>query len=340
MERRLYLLSIITKYKFTKEQTKFFAPMKYLEHKLLDVNSELLEWQRMLGGEIVNNTLHCTYGTIKTFDFTTHQMLIMKLNLNEEAHVMRIISKQRLYYPIIFSGNSIFEPSIDKTTVVNSSNSLSTGIYFSSRDGIIRYPSNYNIQLVILRLPLDCFRQILPTKHPFLSLLKNGKEYHFYESISVEMKIVMHNLVTEEYAESRIEKELAYARSWELFILFAHSFFFRRQNHFTPISEQNKLKIQHIKELILEDLSRPKTIDILVQVCGMSATKLRAMFKEVYGMSIYQFFQENRMEKARQLLKEKKLNVSEVAYHLGYTHLGHFSEAFKKRYNCLPKNFK
>ena len=92
--------------------------------------------------------------------------------------------------------------------------------------------------------------------------------------------------------------------------------------------------------MILEDLSLPKTIDVLVQSSGMSATKLRALFKEVYGMSIYQFFQENRMEKARQLLKERKRNVSEIAYELGYTHLGHFSDAFKKRYNCLPKNFK
>ena len=90
----------------------------------------------------------------------------------------------------------------------------------------------------------------------------------------------------------------------------------------------------------MSDLSSPKSIEQLTRFGGMSATKLRASFKEIYGMSIYSLFQEHRMEKARELLSEGGKSVSEVAYLLGYTHLGHFTGAFKQKYHCLPKDFK
>ena len=99
-------------------------------------------------------------------------------------------------------------------------------------------------------------------------------------------------------------------------------------------------KLQEVREYMLSDLSAPKDINELTRFSGMSATKLRASFKEVYGMSIYNLFQEHRLEKARELLAEGGKSVSEVAYMLGYTHLGHFTGAFKQKFQCLPKDFK
>ena len=99
-------------------------------------------------------------------------------------------------------------------------------------------------------------------------------------------------------------------------------------------------KLQQVKEYLLQDLSVPKNIDELTRYSGMSATKLRASFKEVYGMTIYNLYQEHRMEKARELLLEGNKSVSEVAYQLGYTHLGHFTGAFKQKFNCLPKDLR
>ncbi|QYO64799.1 helix-turn-helix domain-containing protein [Leptolyngbya sp. 7M] len=43
------------------------------------------------------------------------------------------------------------------------------------------------------------------------------------------------------------------------------------------------------------------------------------------------------MEQAEQLLRSRKMRVSEVAHAVGYSHLGHFTEAFKHTFGITPK---
>jgi AraC family transcriptional regulator, transcriptional activator of the genes for pyochelin and ferripyochelin receptors len=43
------------------------------------------------------------------------------------------------------------------------------------------------------------------------------------------------------------------------------------------------------------------------------------------------------MEAARQLLVSGQMTVSEVTYHIGYSNVSSFSEAFKKHFGYLPR---
>jgi AraC family transcriptional regulator, transcriptional activator of the genes for pyochelin and ferripyochelin receptors len=43
------------------------------------------------------------------------------------------------------------------------------------------------------------------------------------------------------------------------------------------------------------------------------------------------------MQKARELLMEKQMTVSEVAYFIGYNNIGSFSAEFKKRFGYTPR---
>jgi AraC-like DNA-binding protein len=45
------------------------------------------------------------------------------------------------------------------------------------------------------------------------------------------------------------------------------------------------------------------------------------------------------MERARLLFEERELNVTEVAFAVGYTHLGHFAAAFKKQVGIKPSSY-
>ncbi|MCB0615370.1 MAG: helix-turn-helix domain-containing protein [Phaeodactylibacter sp.] len=42
------------------------------------------------------------------------------------------------------------------------------------------------------------------------------------------------------------------------------------------------------------------------------------------------------MQKALELIREGKLNVSEISYQTGFSSLGHFSRSFKKAYGKSP----
>jgi AraC-like DNA-binding protein len=71
----------------------------------------------------------------------------------------------------------------------------------------------------------------------------------------------------------------------------------------------------------------------------MSPSKLKRLFKQIFGNSIFSYYQAFRMKEAARLLKEEKLSVSDVGYQLGFTNLSHFSRVFKEHIGMKPKQY-
>jgi AraC-like DNA-binding protein len=72
---------------------------------------------------------------------------------------------------------------------------------------------------------------------------------------------------------------------------------------------------------------------------GMSETKLKLLFKQTFGDTIYNYYQKIRMEEAAFLLKQAGYSVSEVGYQLGFSNLSHFSRLFQRYYGNTPKKY-
>lgn len=64
------------------------------------------------------------------------------------------------------------------------------------------------------------------------------------------------------------------------------------------------------------------------------------MFKKETGSSLGSYIIERRMEKAKALLAEGKLTVSEVAFAVGYDNFTYFSRLFKNKVGVMPKEYK
>ena len=96
-------------------------------------------------------------------------------------------------------------------------------------------------------------------------------------------------------------------------------------------------RLTQIEGLLVKDFSiAPPTIDELSRISAMSPTKLKNDFKSVYGLPIYEYYQKNRMLKAKSLLLEKKYSIKEVGMMVGYSNLSHFANTFKKEFGILP----
>lgn len=90
---------------------------------------------------------------------------------------------------------------------------------------------------------------------------------------------------------------------------------------------------------MLEHLDTPPVIKELAAGASMSPSKLKRVFKQIFGNSIFRYYQEFRMKEAARLLKEEKLTVSDAGYQLGFTNLSHFSRVFKEHLGMKPKQF-
>lgn len=104
------------------------------------------------------------------------------------------------------------------------------------------------------------------------------------------------------------------------------------------INEDDLKIVQKAKKHLLKNYVTPPTINILAHLCATNESKLKIIFKKVYKMTIYNYIQKLRLEKANLLLKDRVLNIGEIARDVGYKHQGHFSKLFFQTYGIYPKD--
>lgn len=120
--------------------------------------------------------------------------------------------------------------------------------------------------------------------------------------------------------------------------------FFTRM-HTEMLSPRGKYKLSADDVLILQKVENelnapgisPPKIEDIAKKNSISKSKLAQAFKQVYGTSIYNYYQKQRMQKAHELLSTKKFSVKEVGEKLGYNNLSNFNLAFKKQFDISPK---
>jgi AraC-like DNA-binding protein len=101
-------------------------------------------------------------------------------------------------------------------------------------------------------------------------------------------------------------------------------------------NEADREKISRAREILIEHIGEPITIRELSRKVAINECYLKKGFKEMFGTTIFDFYQSQRMEHARYLLYEKGLSVTEVSVMLGYSSISHFSTAFKKHTGLKP----
>jgi AraC family transcriptional regulator len=101
-------------------------------------------------------------------------------------------------------------------------------------------------------------------------------------------------------------------------------------------NESDREKIVKAREVLLQHIGEPLTIKELSRKVAINECYLKKGFKEMFGTTIFDFYQSQRMEHARYLLYEKGLSVTEVSVMLGYSSISHFSTAFKKHTGLKP----
>ncbi|MEO6915294.1 MAG: AraC family transcriptional regulator [Chitinophagaceae bacterium] len=101
-------------------------------------------------------------------------------------------------------------------------------------------------------------------------------------------------------------------------------------------NEADRDKIARAREILIDQIGEPITIKELSRKVAMNECYLKKGFKELFGTTIFDFYQSQRMEHARYLLYEKGLSVTDVSMLLGYSSISHFSTAFKKHTGLKP----
>ncbi|WP_296623569.1 substrate-binding domain-containing protein [Marivirga sp.] len=104
-------------------------------------------------------------------------------------------------------------------------------------------------------------------------------------------------------------------------------------------SEQVFLK--KLNAIIADNLKNPDfSVEELAHQLNISRVQLYRKVKALIGLSISEYINSQRLSKAKSLLQDSTLNISEIAYSVGYSSPGYFSTSFKNKYGISPKSFK
>ncbi len=110
-----------------------------------------------------------------------------------------------------------------------------------------------------------------------------------------------------------------------------------------PASNQLRLdeieRVHHAKEILISDLENPPRLFELARAVGTTHTQLNIGFRKIYRTSVFGYLRKIRLEKARHLLEEGGLNVTEAALAVGYNSLSSFSRAFSAHFGLKPLSY-
>lgn len=120
--------------------------------------------------------------------------------------------------------------------------------------------------------------------------------------------------------------------------LMAHFLFLPKDPEFFCMRQKQvaRDRVERTKELLARDLANPPTLEMLGQEVGCSPFYLSRIFSREVGLTIPQYLRNLRMERAAELLRSGRYNVTEAATEVGYSSLSHFSKAFCETIGCCP----
>ena len=112
------------------------------------------------------------------------------------------------------------------------------------------------------------------------------------------------------------------------------------------LDDKRSILIEKIKNVIIElihysdELPVLNYSDYISEKIGFDYTYLANIFSEVKGITIQQFIIIHKIERVKELILYDELNLTEIAYKLHYSSIGHLSNQFKKITGLSPSFFK
>jgi AraC-like DNA-binding protein len=180
----------------------------------------------------------------------------------------------------------------------------------------------------------------LPT--PLRELLQGRSSDHFSLAlpISPEMANAAHALLARDH-DARLRRLEVQARSFELiYQLFRRLQYLENQNGGTCLTRAQCERLEWARSHIDRHYARPPTVTQLAHLVGTNETKLTSGFRARFGCTIIGYLHKVRMERARFLLRDTAMPITQIALDVGYEHSANFSTAFKRTYGTTPRAFR
>ncbi len=99
-------------------------------------------------------------------------------------------------------------------------------------------------------------------------------------------------------------------------------------------------QLKQVFDYIQDHLDQEISLDILAAQIGMSQFYFARLFKQSVGMSPYRYLIGQRIERAKQLLRQKDLSITAIALRCGFNTQSHLTQYFRQLTSTTPKKYR
>ncbi|HEX6240248.1 MAG TPA: AraC family transcriptional regulator [Polyangiales bacterium] len=95
-------------------------------------------------------------------------------------------------------------------------------------------------------------------------------------------------------------------------------------------------RLRRLTEYIDAHLAQELSLGELASIAGVSATHLKAQFRQSTGQPVHQYVMRQRVDRARHLLEETELSISQIALDTGFAHQSHLARCMRRLLGTTP----
>jgi AraC-like DNA-binding protein len=298
----------------------------------------------LIGAEVKNGMLTIPQdkgkGYLRGFRLDNSiNMIISNYEFNDNLLAKRFGSQNTLNR-IIFSFNSIF-PNTNSKNKYSREDLPSIQVLKGKLNIETFYPSKTKFNSIFIGIDSDILGKILGLNidnEIFRNIIDSEQSILFEELISPKIQEVALEIIQSDIPDS-LSNFFFKIKAEELICLTLNELFKRENSTMHALNEIDVQKIYKVRDAVLNEINVPPVIKDLAEQIGMSESKFKRLFKQIFGDSFFSYYQKFRMKEATRLLKEKKMSVSEVGYNMGFTNLSHFAKVFEEHNGMKPKSF-
>ncbi|WP_281615692.1 AraC family transcriptional regulator [Flammeovirga sp. SubArs3] len=295
-------------------------------------------WRELVGGQQKDGKITIPSehgeGTLDAYKLSSNfdvARLCFKLNKDISGATF-IMEDDEDFYPIIFSHKSsvIFEGKYQ---------SVLNGALLSNNKQNIRWtlPANQRVEMVFIRVRKSYFREIVAKSEALQKVFPEGKTFTVFEELTTLIRGAFFRILEQ-------KESLLFTEFLEDFVRFIFHLLMDQISSREMIKneEYTSINIQLVfkaRDMILNNNGTPLDVDHIARECGMSNSNLRLQFKSTFGIPIYQFQQQVRLDSAKELLKRGEKSIRMIAMDLGFSNSSHFASVFKKEVGTTPKQY-
>jgi len=118
-------------------------------------------------------------------------------------------------------------------------------------------------------------------------------------------------------------------------------------HHSSVTSETRRLKgrlserrLRPVLSYIEDNLSRDISLGDIASVAGLSVSHFKSLFRASMGLPVHQYLIRRRVERAKTLLRENELPISQIAFETGFAHQSHLSRLMRRLLGMSPKAYR